>query len=55
MTSQINANKHYFHVSLFIMLVLAFEFVEKIHLNVTIQMTATKQYFLLCGVAYYAA
>ena len=47
--------KHYFHVSLFIMLVLAFESVEEIHLNVTIQMRATTQYFLLCGVVYYAA
>ena len=34
--------KHYFHVSLFIMLVLAFESEEEFHLNVTIQMRATK-------------
>ena len=48
MTSQIKGKKHYFHVSLIIMLkivVLTFESVDEIHSNVTIQMRATKQYF----------
>ena len=48
MTSQIKGKKHYFHVSLFIMLkivVLTFESVDEIHSNVTIQMRATKHYF----------
>ena len=48
MTKQIKGKKHYFHVSLFIMLkmvVLTFESVDEIHSNVTIQMRATKQYF----------